>query len=93
MAILKLYNTDLDPSRNMVVEDIETYLTGIGAIYTDNDFQLIKPALEQTIKINLPENAAIENANLIRSANFASITNIANTGASVTYYYYIMGAQ
>ena len=93
MATLKLYNTDLDPSRNMVVEDIATYLTGLGAVFTDSDFQLVKPAIEQTIKINLPKDATIEDANLTRSANFASITDETNSGASVTYYYYIMGAQ
>lgn len=96
MAILKIYKTNLDPTRNMVLDNIEDYLTNVAPqVYTDNNFQFIRPALQQTIKINA-ESFYNNNISLIKMANFLSITEKATNSEdaqTVTYYYFIMGAE
>ena len=95
MAILKIYKTNLDPTRNMVLDNIEDYLANVAQeVYTDSYFQFIRPALQQTIKINAK--AFYNDISLIKIANFLSITEKATNNEDaeeVTYYYFIMGAE
>jgi len=94
MSSLRIYKTNLDPTRNMVVENISEYLASCQEVYADNNFQFIKPALQQTIKIN--SSMFYNDISLIKIANFLSITEKATDNANaeaVTYYYFIMNAE
>lgn len=95
MAILKIYKTNLDPTRNMVLDNIEDYLANVAQeVYVDSNFQFIRPALQQTIKINAK--TFYNDISLIKIANFLSITEKATNNEDaeiVTYYYFIMGAE
>ena len=94
MSSLRIYKTNLDPTRNMVLDNISEYLASCQEVYADDNYQLIKPALQQTIKIN--SSMLYNDISLIKIANFLSITEKAtnNAGAeAVTYYYFIMNAE
>ena len=94
MSSLRIYKTNLDPTRNMVVENISEYLASCQEVYVDNNFQFIRPALQQTIKINA--SMFYNDISLIKIANFLSITEKATDNANaevVTYYYFIMNAE
>lgn len=100
MAILKIYKTNLDPTRNMVIENIEDYLGTQTKTYVDNNFQFVKPSLQQTIKVDIKGNYDLEgnlNLALIKEGNFIAITEKANNDQNntqtVTYYYFIMSAE
>ena len=100
MAILKIYKTNLDPTRNMVIENIEDYLSTQTQTYVDNNFQFVRPSLQQTIKVDIKGNYDLEgnlNLALIKEGNFIAITEKANNDQNntetVTYYYFIMGAE
>ena len=50
---LSIYNTELSPQKNFVVEDIETYLSKlITKTYENENFQVPKISLNMNIKIN-----------------------------------------
>lgn len=93
-----IYKTALDMTRNMVIEDLETYLSSKATLtYSDTAFQLVKPQLEQTIKISLTDedSASINTASLSQTlGNFVKIVSQANTDSNeVTCYYFIKKAE
>lgn len=51
---LKIYQTNIFPDRNMIVEDLETYLSSEATLmYEDTNFQYIRTQMDQSIKIDI----------------------------------------
>lgn len=51
---LKIYQTNIFPDRNMIVEDLETYLSSEATLmYEDSNFQYIRTQMDQSIKIDI----------------------------------------
>lgn len=95
-----IYKTRLDISRNMIIEDIEDYLTASASLtYSDTKFMYQPTALNKVIKIDL-ENANFSTlagkddaSDIATLGNYIKIINKANADASeVVNYYYITRA-
>lgn len=52
-TFIRTYKTNITPERNARIDGIETYLNEIGARYSDNKFQFVKPELDMTIKLDV----------------------------------------
>lgn len=51
---LKIYQTNIFPDRNMIVEDLETYLSSEATLmYEDSNFQYVRTQMDQSIKIDI----------------------------------------
>lgn len=98
---LKIYKTQITPSRNALLDDIEGYLesierktsayTGNDALtYTESDFQFVKPDLDVNIKIAVAKN----NNNLFDSiGNYARIEQSQDDGTRSVWYYFIISSK
>ena len=81
---LSIYNTELSPQKNFVVEDIETYLSKlITKTYENENFQVPKISLNMTIKINVSQDNV-----------FKQIGNYVRMLCdSRKYYFFIIGSE
>lgn len=98
---LKIYKTQLTPARNALLDDIEGYLANVEnrpdyytgedeLVYTNDDFQYVKPDLDVTIKIDLP----INNDRMFDSVgNYARIEQSQGGGKASIWYYFIIGSK
>lgn len=83
MAIIKIYNTKITPTKNMWVESIDEYLATCDKTYEANDFQYQKISLTMTIKVNINQEYV---GNKI--GNYLSINQDARD-----YYFFITNAR
>jgi len=81
---LKLYKTEITPSRNCVVDSIASYLGGLTPLQTFNDFQYQKIGLDITIKVPLAQEYAIKQ----NKGNYIDIYQ-----DSMHYYFFILKAR
>ena len=81
---LSIYNTELSPQKNFVVEDIETYLSKlITKTYENENFQVPKISLNMSIKINVSQDNV-----------FKQIGNyVRMLCGSRKYYFFIIGSE
>ena len=81
---LSIYNTEMSPQKNFVVEDVETYLSRlITKTYETENFQVPKISLNMTIKINVSQDNV-----------FKQIGNYVRMLCdSRKYYFFIIGAE
>ena len=86
-STLKLYATAIDPARNMIVEDIETYLSGLPSASVNNigSVMFVKPGLE--VQIRIPWNQ--EHSWNSSGFNYARVTIPGENNSYQTLYYYI----
>lgn len=91
MAKIYIYNVNVDPSKNVVIENLETWLGNLTPVYSDTDFQFIKPQLETTIKLYIKTDYDLA---LVKNGNFIKVVEKPNSNsAEVTYYYFITAAK
>lgn len=86
MGKLRLYQVDFEPSDNLYIEDIESYLRTLPAgakRYEWNNLNYLKLGMNLTIKLPLNQVYQIEN-----SCNYAIIEQDNNT-----YYYFVVDAK
>ena len=81
---LSIYNTEMSPQKNFVVEDVETYLSKlITKTYENENFQVPKISLNMTIKINVSQDNV-----------FKQIGNYVRMLCdSRKYYFFIIGSE
>lgn len=100
-TILQIYKVgSLDYAKNMIIEDIESYLTNKSSLYyTDSKFQYLPLSYTKTIKIDLSDSSfspfqAKNSASIVPSVgDYVKTTNQANADAeSFVAYYYITNA-
>lgn len=95
---IKIYKLSFGFNQNYIIEDLEDYLTSLGANYTDDNFQLLN-TFATSIKIDLSSSSFCNLSNKNEAAflntigNYLRVSNKANGSANnVIYYYYIIGA-
>ena len=83
---LKIYSLqDWCVADNYAVEGIAVYLAGLTPVYEDASFQYIRPALNTSIKISLPEGSTIK---FTSHGGYVAIDE-----NDETFYYYIMNVR
>ncbi len=100
-TILQIYKVgSLDYAKNMIIEDIESYLTNKSSLYyADSKYQYLPLSYTKTIKIDLSKSSfspynAKNSASIVPSVgDYVKTTNQANADAeSFVAYYYITNA-
>ena len=81
---IKIYRTQLTPSRNALVDDLERYLGGLIPIYSNPSFQYQQLGLDLTIKVNVTQSK-------ISESSIGNYVRIEQDGR--IWYYFILGAQ
>lgn len=81
---IKIYRTQLTPSRNALVDELERYLGGLIPLYSNPSFQYQQLGLDLTIKVNVTQSKITESSigNYVRIEQDDRI-----------WYYFILGAQ
>lgn len=83
-SVLKIYKCEITPSRNCIVDNIETYLGSLTPTYESSDFSYVKISLNLTIKVNADQSKVGK-----AIGNYARIVNSDN---SKPFYFFITGA-
>ena len=83
-STLKLYATDIDPARNMIVEDIQNYLSRLSSKNV-GDVMFIKPGLEVQIRIPWDQEHSWNSSGF----NYARATIPGENNTNQILYYYI----
>ena len=90
---LTIYKTidHFTPQLNGLIEDFDIWLKDTaGVVYTDPNFQFIKPALNTSIKIDIPQTVSLPDNPI---GNYLSLVETAENGEKHTTYYFIVGSR
>lgn len=91
--ILTIYKTidRFTPQLNGLIEDFDIWLRDTaGVVYTDRNFQFIKPALNTSIKIDIPQTVSLPDNPI---GNYLSLVETGENGEKHTTYYFIVGSR
>lgn len=91
--ILTIYKTidHFTPQLNGLIEDFDIWLRDTaGVVYTDQNFQFIKPALTTSIKIDVPQTVSLPDNPI---GNYLSLVENGENGEKYTTYYFIVGSR
>lgn len=80
---IKIYRTQLTPSRNALVDKLERYLDNLTPIYSNPSFQYQQLGLDLTIKVNVSQSKITE-------SSIGNYVRIEQDGR--IWYYFILGA-
>ena len=81
---IKIYQTVLTPTRNALVDDLDTYLNQLTPTYSKDDFQYIKFDLDLSIKVPMPQN-------VISGHSLGNYVRIEQD--SKVWYYFVMNTE
>ena len=81
---IKIYRTQLTPSRNALVDKLERYLDNLTPIYSNPSFQYQQLGLDLTIKVNVTQSKITE-------SSIGNYVRIEQDGR--VWYYFILGAE
>lgn len=81
---IKIYRTQLTPSRNALVDNLEGYLRTLNPTYYKNDFQYQQLGLDLTIKVNIDQSS-------IGKSNVGNYVRIEQDDR--IWYYFILSAK
>ena len=87
-STIKIYSSFIAmPSKNMVIDKFDTYISGISPYKTYTKFQYIKQQLNLSIKIDMSQNYLEMDAFDVADLNYVSIKN---ENDEKTYYYFVI---
>ncbi len=89
---LTLYSTEIDPRRNLFIDEIEQYLSRTSIKWAFDEFKRFTPSQSVTVKLSVEDAALAVGSYLSARCNYARVTYSDSASANFFYWYYFVSS-